>query len=41
LGGHDAALVPRSGIELGPMTAKAPCPKHWTVREFLEMSIFK
>ena len=27
-------LVPRPGIEPGPMAVKALSPNHWTVREF-------
>ena len=27
-------LVPQLGIEPGPLTVKAPSPKHWTMREF-------
>ena len=27
-------LVPRPGIEPGPLAVRAQCPNHWTAREF-------
>ena len=34
-------LVPRPGIEPGPSAVKAPCPNHWTTREFPVLLFFK
>ena len=32
-------FIPPAGTELGPVAVNASSPNHWTVREFLTMSL--